>query len=69
MISLLISSAVDLGLESRLGQTRLQCIKLVFVASQLSMQHRGERAKDWLARNQDNKFEWGVMSNRGLLFQ
>jgi len=35
MISVLASSVVDRGLESQSGQT----IKLVFVASPLSMQH------------------------------
>ena len=28
-----------------------------------------ERAKDWLARNQENVSEWGDMSIRRLLFQ
>jgi hypothetical protein len=27
------------------------------------------KSKDWLARNQDNVSEWGVMSIRGMLFQ
>ena len=27
------------------------------------------KSKDWLARNQDNVFEWGDMSISGLLFQ
>ena len=27
------------------------------------------KSKNWLARNQDNVFEWGDMYNRGLLFQ
>ena len=37
-------------------------IKLVFVASQRSMQHVRRKSKDWLARNQDNvsEFEWHV---------
>jgi hypothetical protein len=36
-----------------------QIIKLVFVASLLSMQHLKRKSKDSLARNQDNVFEWG----------
>jgi hypothetical protein len=27
------------------------------------------KSKDWFARNQDNVYEWGVMSIRGLSFQ
>jgi hypothetical protein len=27
------------------------------------------KSTDWCARNRDNVFEWGNMSNRGLLFQ
>jgi len=27
------------------------------------------KSKDWLARNQNNVFEWSDMSIRGLLFQ
>jgi hypothetical protein len=26
------------------------------------------KSKDWLARNQNNVFEWGDISIRGLLF-
>ena len=43
MISVLVSSAVDRGFDPRSGQTKN--VKLVFVASQLSMQDQGERAK------------------------
>ena len=46
VVSVLASSAVDRGFETRSGQTRL---KLVCVASPLSTQHLGERAKTgWL---------------------
>ena len=47
MVSVLASSAVDRGFEHRSGQPRT--IQLVFVASPLSTQHYGERAKiGWL---------------------
>ena len=38
MVSVLTSSAVDRGLETRMGQTK-DCMKLVYVASPQSMQH------------------------------
>jgi hypothetical protein len=45
MISVLSPSVVDHGFGSQLGET----IKCVFLASLLSTQHYGERAKsDWL---------------------
>ena len=43
-------------------------IKLVFVSSSLSAQHKEERARN-MAQNQDNVSEWGDMSIRALLFQ
>ena len=47
MVSVLVSSAIDRGFEPRSGQTK--DYKLVFVASPLSTQHYGERAKiGWL---------------------
>ena len=47
MVSVLISSAVDRGFKP--GWVKPKTIKLVFVASPLSMQHKGERAKTvWL---------------------
>jgi hypothetical protein len=48
MVSVLAPSAVDRGFESRSGKTK-DYIKFVFVASPLSTQHYGERAKTgWL---------------------
>jgi hypothetical protein len=48
MVSVLASSAVDRVFEPRSGQTP-KTMKLVFVASPLSKQHLGERAKTgWL---------------------
>jgi hypothetical protein len=47
MVSVLVSSVVDRGFEP--GWVKPKTIKLVFVASPLSMQHKGERAKTgWL---------------------
>jgi hypothetical protein len=44
-------------------------IKLIFVVSLLSTQHREKKNKDWLAQNQNNVSEWSDMSTRKLLFQ
>ena len=67
MVSVLASSAVDRGFEPRSGQTR----ELKFGICCFSANHATLRrkSKDWLARNQDNVFEWGDMTIRGLLFQ
>jgi hypothetical protein len=47
MVSVLASSVVDRGFES--GRVKPKTLKLVFVASPLSTQHLGERAKTgWL---------------------
>ena len=47
MVSVLVSSAIDRGFEPRPGQTK--DYTLVFVASPISTQHYGERAKiGWL---------------------
>ena len=47
MVSVLASSAVDRRFEPRSGKPKT--MKLVFVASPLSTQHKGERAKTgWL---------------------
>ena len=66
MVSVLASSAVDRRFEPR--WITLKTMKLISVASSLSMQRSGERA-DWLARNQNNVSEWSDMSTHGLLFQ
>jgi len=41
---------------------------LVFVAYNAKHSESRRKIKDWLARNQDNVFEWSDMSTRGLLF-
>jgi hypothetical protein len=47
MVSMLVSSVVDRGFESRSGQTNF--LKVVCLASLLSRQHLGKRAKTgWL---------------------
>ena len=67
MVSVLTSSAVDRGFESRSGHTKAYAICIC----RFSAQHPALRSKskDWLARNQDNVSEWGDMSVHGLLFQ
>ena len=60
MVSVLASSAVDLGFESRSGQTKdykfgIRC----FSAKHAALR---KKSKDWLARNQDNVTEWGNTS-------
>ena len=57
MVSVLALSAVDHGIEP--GWVKQKTIKLVFVTFPLSMQYLGERAKTWLAENQDNLYELG----------
>ena len=59
MISVLASSAVDRGFESRSGQTKdykngICC----FSAKQATL---GRKNKDWLAQNQNNESEWSDM--------
>ena len=50
-------------------RVKSKTIKLVFVASPLSMLHLRRKSKDWSARNQNNVSEWSNMSTHGLLFQ
>jgi hypothetical protein len=67
MVSVLVSSVVDRGLEPRSGQTKDYKIGICC----LSAEHAALRSKnkDWLARNQNNVFMWSDTSTRGLLFQ
>jgi len=68
MVSVLASSAVDRGFESRSGQTKDCKIGICFcLSAKLAALRR--KSKDWLAMNQDNVSEWGNMSISGLLFQ
>ena len=67
MASMLASSAVDRGLESRSGQTKdYESGICCFSAKPTALRRK---SKDWLVRNQDNVSEWSDMSTRGLLFQ
>ena len=67
MVSVLSSSAIDRGLESRSGQTKDYKIGICCFSAQHAA--LGGKSKDWLAHNQDNVSEWSNMSIRGLLFQ
>jgi hypothetical protein len=67
MVSVLASSAADRGLEDRLGQTKDYKIGICCFSTKHAALRR--KSKDWLARNQNNVFEWGDMPIGGLLFQ
>ena len=62
MVSMLASSAVDLGFEPRSDKIGICCFSAKLAALR-------RKNKDCLIRNQDNVSEWGDMSIRGLLFQ
>jgi hypothetical protein len=66
MVSVLASSAVDRGFDSRSGKTKNYKIGICCFSAKNAALRR--KSKDWLARNQDNVFEWGDMSIRGLFF-
>jgi hypothetical protein len=60
MVSVLASSAVDHGFESRSGQTKdYQIGMCCFTANHAALRRK---SKDWLARNQGNVSEWSDMS-------
>ena len=59
MVSMLALSEVDHGFESQIG---ICC----FSAKQTTLRRK---SKYWLARNQDNVFEWCDMPIGRLLFQ
>ena len=67
MGSMLVSSAVDRGFESRSGQAKDYKIGICYVSSK----HAALRGNSQygLVRNQDNVSEWGDMPTRELLFQ
>ena len=67
MVRVLASSVVDRGFEPRSGQTKDNKIGICcFSAKHVSLRRK---SKDRLTQNQDNVFELGDMSIRGLLFQ
>ena len=67
MVSELVSSAVDFGIEPRLGKTTDSKIGICWFSTKHTALRR--KSKDWLARNNDNVSDWGDMSICGLLFQ
>ena len=67
MVSVLLSSAVDRGLEPRSGQSKDNKIGTCYFFAMHAALWR--KSKGWLARNQDNVSEWIDMSTRGLLFR
>ena len=67
MVSVLASSVVDCGFDPRSGQTKDFKIGICCFSAKHAALRR--KSKDWLARNQNNVFEWSDMSIRELLFQ
>jgi hypothetical protein len=65
MVSMFISSVIYR--EPRSCQTKDCKIGICCISTKHALLRR--KSKDWLARNQDNVFEWGDMSISGLLFQ
>ena len=66
MVRVLASSVVERGFEPRSDETRHKIGICCFSAKHVSLRRK---SKDRLTQNQDNVFEWGDMSIRGLLFQ
>ena len=66
-VGTLTSGAVDCEFEPRSSQTNNYKIGICC----FSTKHAALRSKskDWLARNQNNVFEWSDLSVRGLLCQ
>ena len=67
MVSVITSSAEDLGFESRSGQTKDFEIGICCFSAKHAAIRR--KSKDWLARDQNNVSEWSDTSTCGLLFQ
>ena len=66
MVSMLTLSAIVCGFESRSGQIKDCKIDICC----FSTKHAERRkSKDMLAQNQDNVFEWSVISTVELLFR
>ena len=57
MVSALASSAVDRGFDPRSGQTKDYKIDICCFSAKHAALRR--KSKYWLARNQDNVYEWG----------
>ena len=67
MVSLIVSSVVDRGFESRSSQTKDYTIGMCCFSAKHAALRR--KSKTWLTRNQNNLPEWSDMSIRGLLLQ
>ena len=67
MVSVLASSAVDRGFESRSGQAKDYKIGICCFSAKHAALRR--KSKDVFARNQNNVSEWSEIFTRGLLFQ
>ena len=67
MVSVLASSALDRGFEPQSGQTKDYKLGICCFSAKHAALRRN--SKDWLARNQNNVYEWSGMSTRGQLFQ
>ena len=67
MISVFASNAVDRGFDPGSGQTKDYKIDICCFSAKHAVLRR--KNKDWLARNQDDMFEWSDMSTHRLLFQ
>jgi hypothetical protein len=67
MVSVLVSSAVDHGFQSRLGPANNYKIGICCFSAKHTELMR--KSKDWLGRNQDNVSERDNMSICELLFQ
>ena len=59
MVSVLVSSAVDRGFESRADQTKDYEIGICCFSAKHSA--LGEKSKDWLPRNRNNVYAFSVM--------
>ena len=59
MISMLASSVVDHGFEPRSGHTKDYKIGYCCFSTKHAALRR--KSKDWLARNQNNVYEWSDM--------
>ena len=67
MVRVLASSVVERGFEPQSGQTKDYKIGICcYSAKNVALRRK---SKDRLTQNQDNVFECGDMSIRGLLFQ
>ena len=66
MVSMLALSVVDHGFKTRSVQTKDYKIGIYcFSAKHAAVKSNN---KDWLARNQDNVFEWGHITTHRLFF-